>query len=104
LLVLALLALLLMGKGDLPATPLTAVSPGYGSTEAVGGLIFSAGIVPFELATALLIVAVVGAIAVARSRHAKKKPSTEDNETKRLFAGPLHPRDAQHPLSKEAAE
>ncbi len=58
------------------------MSPGYGSTEAVGGLLFSAGIVPFELATALLIVAVVGAIAVARSRHAKKKPSTEENETR----------------------
>ena len=95
---------MLMGKGEQAPTPLTAPNPGYGSTEAVGGLLFSTGIVPFELATALLIVAVVGAIAVARSRHTKRAPKTDAHETRRLFAGPLHPRDAQHPLSKEAAE
>jgi NADH-quinone oxidoreductase subunit J len=79
------------------------VSAGYGSTEAVGGMLFHQGIVPFEIATALLIVAVVGAIAVARSKPVKKKGAVEEHATKRLFAGPLHPRDAEHPLSKEAS-
>ena len=73
----------------------------HGSIEAVGGLLFTKGIVPFELSTALLIVAVIGAIAVARGRTAVKKPAHATHETKRLFAGPLHPRDAGHPLGKE---
>jgi hypothetical protein len=50
-----------------------------------------------------LIVAVVGAIAVARSRHVTIKPPEPAHETKRLFHGPLHPRDAEHPLPKERA-
>lgn len=72
--------------------------PEYGSVEAVGGLLFGPGIVPFELATALLIVAVVGAIAVARSRHEVHKKSDDPNPTRRLFHGPLDPRDAGRPL------
>jgi hypothetical protein len=58
-------------------------------------------VVPFELATALLIVAVVGAIAVARSRHQTRKPKQSPSVTRRLFHGPLHPRDAGHPLTGE---
>jgi NADH-quinone oxidoreductase subunit J len=83
-------------------TPLTPVNADHGSVEAVGGLLFKGGIVPFELATALLIVAVVGAIAVARTRPHKHKPRPAGHETKRLFHGPLHPRDAERPLPKEA--
>jgi len=75
----------------------------FGSSEAVGGLLYRQGLVPFEIATALLIVAVVGAIAVARSKPHAKKGRATDHETKRLFAGPLHPRDAERPLKKEAA-
>jgi NADH-quinone oxidoreductase subunit J len=40
-----------------------------GTIEAVGKAIFTETLVPFELSSALLIVAVVGAIAVARGRH-----------------------------------
>lgn len=78
--------------------PLGRPPPDHGSVEAVGGLLFSAGIVPFELATALLIVAVVGAIAVARSRPRAVAPAKRP-----LFHGPLHPRDAGRPLEKEAS-
>ncbi|HVW24548.1 MAG TPA: NADH-quinone oxidoreductase subunit J [Polyangiaceae bacterium] len=65
----------------------------HGSVESVGHLLFTAGIVPFELATALLIVAVVGAIAVARGRHAAGKPATPVKDPRKLFVGPLLPRD-----------
>lgn len=82
--------------------PLGPVRADFGSTEAVGGLLFRQGLVPFEIATALLIVAVVGAIAVARSKPHAKKARPTGHETKRLFAGPLHPRDAERPLPKEA--
>jgi NADH-quinone oxidoreductase subunit J len=70
----------------------------HGSIEAVGGLLFRRGIVPFELATALLIVAVIGAIAVARTTHVPKAKPVVDSPTKRMFHGPLHPRDAGRPL------
>lgn len=77
-----------------------AVSEGHGTIEQVGGLIFSEGLMPFELVTALLIVAVIGAIAVARSQPSKTKRKRVDNPTLRLFHGPLLPRDAGRPLAK----
>lgn len=77
------------------------VAPTHGTVEAVGQQLFTKAVVPFELATALLIVAVVGAIAVARSRHQTRKPKQSPSETRRLFHGPLHPRDAGRPLTGE---
>jgi len=98
--VLALSAVFGLKDGFGPPTPLHPALAGHGTLEAVGGLLFRQGLVPFELATALLIVAVVGAIAVARTRPTKKKVVNIGHESKRLFAGPLHPRDAEHPLPK----
>lgn len=102
LLVLAVLGMVLLAAGDPQPTPLGAVSPTHGTAEAVGGLLFTRGIVPFELATALLIVAVVGAIAVARSPQQKKAVRTGVSPTHRLFHGPIHPRDAGRPLGDAA--
>jgi len=86
-------------------TPLVLAAPEHGSVELVGRQLFTQAVVPFELATALLIVAVIGAIAVARSSHTegRKKPAVDRGPTRRLFHGPLHPRDARHPLQKERA-
>jgi NADH-quinone oxidoreductase subunit J len=75
--------------------------PEHGSVEAVGGLIFEKGLVPFELSTALLIVAVVGAIAVARGKQGKKKSRHPASKPSDYYAGPVHPRDVGHPLPKE---
>jgi len=77
------------------------VDSGHGSVEAVGQQLFTKAVVPFELATALLIVAVVGAIAVARSRHQTRKQKQSPSPTRRFFHGPLHPRDAGRPLTGE---
>jgi NADH-quinone oxidoreductase subunit J len=83
-------------------TPFQPVAPEHGSVELVGRELFTRDLAPFELTTALLIVAVVGAIAVARSHPSTKpKPVSSKAPTQRLFHGPLHPRDAGHPLSKE---
>lgn len=82
--------------------PLRPAAPEYGTVEAVGRELFTRAIVPFELATALLIVAVVGAIAVARSRHRGARRKAVEAPA-RMFHGPLIPRDAQHPLSRERA-
>ena len=100
--VIAIAAIFGLSSGWGGPTPLGPVNSDHGSVEAVGGMLFHAGTVPFELATALLIVAVVGAIAVARTRAHKRPAPPADNETKRLFHGPLHPRDAEHPLPKGA--
>lgn len=77
-------------------------NPGHGSLEVVGQALFTEAVVPFELATVLLIVAVVGALAVARSRSL---PSDRGVAPVRrggafpqsLFGGPVHPRDAVQP-------
>ncbi|MFZ5890076.1 MAG: NADH-quinone oxidoreductase subunit J [Myxococcota bacterium] len=76
-----------------PAVPFRDAPAEHGTVASVGQLMFTKALVPFELATALLIVAVVGAIAVARARVAapKRKPV---QSPARLFAGPVHPRDA----------
>src|SRR5689334_883724 len=83
-------------------TPFGLVPPEHGSLELVGRELFTQAIVPFELSTALLIVAVVGAIAVARSHTAPKKVDAGKPAPQRLFHGPLHPRDAGRPLHKES--
>jgi NADH-quinone oxidoreductase subunit J len=94
-------AVFLLGQAAAEPVLFPTARPEHGSVEAVGTLMFTKGVVPFELATALLIVAVIGAIAVARGRHVPKKVSTVAHETRRLFTGPVHPRDAGHPLPKE---
>lgn len=78
------------------------VAASHGSIEAVGGLLYTKGLVPFELATVLLIVAVIGAIAVARVKHVRAVKKPVENPTTRMYHGPLHPRDAGHPLGREA--
>ncbi len=99
--VLAAVALALIGSVSPAPTQMPPARPEHGSVEAVGALLFSAGLVPFEIATALLIVAVIGAIAVARSVPGKKKAKVADSPTERMFHGPLHPRDAGRPLTRE---
>jgi NADH-quinone oxidoreductase subunit J len=95
----ALFTAVVLSQANPGVTPFGKVGPDHGSVEAVGNLLFTAGIVPFELATALLIVAVVGAIAVARTPHLRKRVKQSENPTRRLFHGPLHPRDAGRPLA-----
>jgi len=85
------LAIGLIGNGDEHLFgPIDATT--HGSVAAVGGRIFKQGLVPFELATALLLVAVVGAIAVARSRPSGLRPKAKvvENPTTRMFKGPVN--------------
>ena len=63
----ALLALVVLSRKTFPhVAPLQA---GYGSVEAIGELLFTDYIVPFEVASFLLMVAIVGALAVARGKQ-----------------------------------
>ena len=61
----------------------------FGSIDAFGRSLFSVGLVPFELSSALLMVAVVGAIAVARGRQPDPR---------------LHGKDMKSPSARELAE
>jgi len=99
--VISLVTLVLVLRSAEKPTRFGFVGPTHGSVEAVGQQLFTKAVVPFELATALLIVAVVGAIAVARSRHQTRKDKQSPSPTRRFFHGPLHPRDAGRPLTGE---
>ena len=50
-------------------TPFPTIRGGEGSIESMAREVFGPGLVPFEIASALLLVAVVGAVAVARGRQ-----------------------------------
>jgi NADH-quinone oxidoreductase subunit J len=54
------------GRGAIPLPPAPA---SFGGIEAFGSVLFSDALVPFELSSALLLVAVVGSLAVARGRQ-----------------------------------
>lgn len=97
----SLFALISVGRGQGAPTRFGAVSSGHGSVEAVGTELFTKGIFAFELATALLIVAVIGAIAVARSRQGTVRARRAIRSPRDLFAGPVHPRDAGRPLAAD---
>jgi NADH-quinone oxidoreductase subunit J len=99
----SVLALISAGKGQNGLTVFGPVGRGHGSVEAVGTEMFTKAIFAFELASALLIVAVIGAIAVARSRQGSVRGKKVIRSPRDLFAGPVHPRDGR-PLGSEGAE
>jgi len=99
--VLAAAAAHLISRSGIQATHFHKLPEGFGSTKALGTLLFQSDVIPFELATALLIVAVVGAIAVARGKpHVRREK--RGGPTERMFNGPLMARDAQRPLPTKA--
>jgi NADH-quinone oxidoreductase subunit J len=93
------LGLAMLGGGD--SVRLGPLPPGHGSVETLGAALFSRALVPFELSTALLVVAVVGAMAIVRGRAAPRPGTEEPHATRRLFGGPVHPRDVGHPPPEE---
>jgi NADH-quinone oxidoreductase subunit J len=80
------------------------VAPDHGSVESVGRALFGPGLFAFELVTALLIVAVVGAIAVARGRQGSVRKKLTVQSPRDLFAGPPRTRAAARRLGTEGAE
>jgi NADH-quinone oxidoreductase subunit J len=60
--------------------PLPPSRPEFGTIDSFGRELFTRGLVPFELATALFVVAVVGAISVARGRHKADQAETAKGE------------------------
>jgi NADH-quinone oxidoreductase subunit J len=92
----------LISRSELTTHRFKVVPASHGSVEGIGTLLFNKMVIPFELATALLIVAVVGAIAVARGKPHVRRESKSASPTARMFHGPLMARDAQRPLPTKA--
>jgi NADH-quinone oxidoreductase subunit J len=67
---LAAMTLVVRTAPPLPKTLLATPPSDFGSVEQFGQLLFTHALVPFELSSALLMVAVIGAVAVARG-HGK---------------------------------
>jgi NADH-quinone oxidoreductase subunit J len=75
-------------QGLLEGTP-----PDFGSIDKFGQILFSADLFPFELSSALLMVAIVGAVAVARGRG--KHDAQVAREETPVAAAPARPLDKE---------
>ena len=73
----------------LPAPP--PLDNSFGGIEAIGGVLFSDALIPFELSSALLMVAVIGAIAVARGRQGTAELSKGEREAAKISAASDEP-------------
>jgi NADH-quinone oxidoreductase subunit J len=71
-----------------PEPPLPNPAVGFGGIEAFGDWLFSDALVPFELSSALLMVAVVGAVAVARGRQGVASLSKSEQQAARAGQPP----------------
>ena len=66
--VLAELSLLAVRSSDMPVRPIVAAAavPVTGNTEVVGWMLYTSYLIPFEIASMLLLVAMIGAIVLAK--------------------------------------
>jgi NADH-quinone oxidoreductase subunit J len=80
-------AMLLLYQATRPATPeaakkaamlLESPANDFGSIDQFGQILFSQGLLPFELSSALLMVAIVGAVAVARGKSKHDSPTARE--------------------------
>jgi NADH-quinone oxidoreductase subunit J len=78
----SLLVLIVLSKKTFPR--IAPLQSGFGSVEALGDILFSDYLVPFEVASLLLMVAIVGAVAVARGKQPDpQKTATEETAESR---------------------
>lgn len=70
-------AIFLLQRASPGLTPLPPANPALGTIEGLGRELFTTALMPFEISSALLLVAVVGAVAVARGRQPDPTMLTE---------------------------
>ena len=66
------------------AMPMPVPDDSFGGIDAFGSVLFADALVPFEISSALLMVAVVGAIAVAKGRQGVPSLSKSEQEAARI--------------------
>jgi len=64
----ALVALIATSFREVAETPMAAVQPDFGTVKAVGRVLFTQYLLPFEATSLLLLVAIVGAVVVAKEK------------------------------------
>jgi NADH-quinone oxidoreductase subunit J len=100
----AMIAALYLAMPEILEQPTTfpRATKGLGSVAAIGQHLFSIALAPFEITIALLLVAIVGGVALTRgnSSFAASRLTTKPRD--QMFGGPVHPRDAGHPIVKGA--
>jgi NADH-quinone oxidoreductase subunit J len=73
------------------AMPMPPPDDSFGGIDAFGSVLFADALVPFELSSGLLMVAVLGAMAVARGRQGQKTMSKNELEVPFPVEVPRHP-------------
>lgn len=94
---LTLLARMTEGK----VTALAKAPDGFGHVEAIGKELFTTNLTPFELSGALLLVAVVGAVAVARGKQVDPTLLPAGTKPGAGAEGPTHDKAAHHAAQVE---
>jgi NADH-quinone oxidoreductase subunit J len=94
-------AVVSLGRIAGPPTTFGPAAHGLGTIEGLGHELFTGALVPFELSSALLLVAVVGAVAVARGKQAD--PTMGETPKPPLKAAPTVILPAVEPAAKEPA-
>lgn len=79
-------ALALVASASQGMAQIVAAPPGLGTVEGLGRELFTQAVVPFEIAGVLLLIAVVGAVAVARGRQVD--PTLAVQEAEHAATGP----------------
>jgi len=65
-----LLWIVLSGTGEGGAHPAAALPPGFGSPAEIGRILYSTWLFPFEVTSILLLIAVIGAVVLAKRKFA----------------------------------
>jgi NADH-quinone oxidoreductase subunit J len=65
-----LLWIVLSGGGEGAAHPAAALPPGFGSPAEIGRILYSTWLFPFEVTSILLLIAVIGAVVLAKRKFA----------------------------------
>jgi len=105
-------------KADARPLPFPDPDAGFGGIDAFGSILFADALVPFEISSALLMVAVIGAIAVAKGRQGVASLSKSEQDAARtalpstsfteggadgVFSHEIHVADADHGAKETSA-
>ena len=93
-------AVVLAGRGLHPTALRPTDAPDFGGIDAFGRALFGPGLVPFELSSALLMVAVLGAVAVAKGRQGEPPHTMPSGQP---GMAPLPPKASEKAREKEGA-
>ena len=98
-------AVFLLQRSSTGLTAFPRANPALGTIEGIGRELFTTALLPFELSSALLLIAVVGAVAIARGKQVDPTTLSEEAIAPPLVGAPVGPpgHASKPPASKESA-